>query len=451
MSGEADAVLRRDEAMYRYYRKRLLKKGLESRLPAVKEDLNAAKKELKRTEDILNSFKSAAQVIGEVVNPLQNERFLVEINNTKRYLVGCESKVDKEKLISGTRVALDLASITIRRVLPPKFNPFGHSVFRQRRFKMKYLPVGGLSDQVRELRECIELPLMNPELFLRVGVKPPKAILLYGPPGTGKTSLAKLIALNVDANFLKPCIIFIDEIDAICGRRLRDGTGADREIQRTMMELLNQLDGFDQLGNVKLLMTTNRPDMLDPAFLRPGRIDKKIEIPLPNEHSRLEILKIHAARVTKQGEIDYEAVVKLSEGFNGADLRNVWTEAGTFAIRAGREHVIQEDLMKAVRKLKEVKKIEASAHYPCFDCNSLQIYWRRSKADRNLCIVFMDEIDASVDAASLTGTTRLKERDSIAAKLTMKPVVKLGEGFNGADQRDICMEAGVSAIRADHD
>ncbi|KAK8476505.1 hypothetical protein V6N13_118208 [Hibiscus sabdariffa] len=392
MSGEADAVLRRDEAMYRYYRKRLLKKELESRLRAVKEDLNAAKKELKRTEDILNSFKSAAQVIGEVVNPLENERFLVEVNNTKSYLVGCESKVDKEKLISGTRVALDLASITIRRVLPPKFNPFGHSIFRQRRFKMKYSAVGGLSDQVRELRECIELPLMNPELFLRVGVKPPKAILLYGPPGTGKTLLAKLIALNVDANFLKvgtnvmvsgflghgartirevmacardnqPCIIFIDEIDAICGRRLRDGTGADREIQRTMMELLNQLDGFDQLGNVKMLMTTNRPDMLDPALLRPGRIDKKIEIPLPNEHSRLEILKIHAARVTKQGEIDYEAVVKLSEGFNGADLRNVCTEAGTFAIRAGREHVIQEDLMKAVRKLKEVKKIEGSAHY----------------------------------------------------------------------------------------
>ncbi|KAK8512524.1 hypothetical protein V6N13_082929 [Hibiscus sabdariffa] len=416
MSGQEDAVLRRDEVAA-VYCKRLLKKELESRLRAVsstftdigyrygevavkifmfgcsvKEDLNAAKKELKRTEEILNSFKSAAQVLGEVVNPLENERFLVEVNNTTSYLVGCESKVNKEKLISGTRVALDMASITIRRFLPPKFNPFGYSILRGRRVKMNYSAVGGLSDQLRELRECIELPLMNPELFLRVGVKPPKAILLYGPPGTGKTLLAKLIAINVDANFLKvgtsvmvsgflghgarticelmtcardnqPCIIFIDEIDTICGRRLRDGTGTDREIQRTMMELLNQLDGFDQLGKVKMLMTTNRPDMLDPALLRPGRIDKKIEIPLPNEHSRLEILKVHAARMAKQGEIDYEAVVKLSEGFNGADLRNVCTEAGTFAIRAGREHVIQEDLMKAVRKLKEVKKLEASAHY----------------------------------------------------------------------------------------
>ncbi|XP_021731540.1 26S proteasome regulatory subunit S10B homolog B-like [Chenopodium quinoa] len=156
----------------------------------------------------------------------------------------------------------------------------------------------------------------------------------------------------------------MDEIDAIGGHRLgEEGTSSDREIQITLLELLNQLDGFDQLGKVKFIMATNRPDVLDPALLRPGRIDKKIEIPLPNEQSRLEILKIHAAGMAKYGEIDYEAVVKLAEGFNGADLRNVCTEAGMSAICAQRDYVIHEDFIKAVRKVNEAKKIETKASY----------------------------------------------------------------------------------------
>lgn len=174
--------------------------------------------------------------------------------------------------------------------------------------------------------------------------------------------LARAVASQLDANFLKvvssaivdkyigesarliremfnyardhqPCIIFMDEIDAIGGRRFSEGTSADREIQRTLMELLNQMDGFDSLGQVKMIMATNRPDTLDPALLRPGRLDRKIEIPLPNEQARLEILKIHAGPIAKHGETDYEAIVKLSDNFNGADLRNVCTEAGLFAIR----------------------------------------------------------------------------------------------------------------------
>ena len=202
--------------------------------------------------------------------------------------------------------------------------------------------------------------------------------LIQGPPGTGKTLLARAVANNIDASFLKvvasaivdkyigesarliremfgyardhqPCIIFMDEIDAIGGRRFSEGTSADREIQRTLMELLNQMDGFDVLGKVKMIMATNRPDTLDPALLRPGRLDRKIEIPLPNEQARMEVLKIHAGPITKHGEVDYEAVVKLSDGFNGADLRNVCTEAGLFAIRAEREYVIDEDFMKAVK------------------------------------------------------------------------------------------------------
>jgi len=161
----------------------------------------------------------------------------------------------------------------------------------------------------------------------------------------------------------EPCVIFMDEVDAIGGRRLSSGTSADREIQRTLMELLNQLDGFEELGKVKMVMATNRPDTLDPALLRPGRLDRKIEIPLPNEAARLQILKIHAASIAKLGEIDMYSVVKLTDAFNGADMRNVCTEAGMFAIRAERAYVIEEDFMKAARKIMEAKKLEGKPDY----------------------------------------------------------------------------------------
>ena len=160
-----------------------------------------------------------------------------------------------------------------------------------------------------------------------------------------------------------PCIIFMDEIDAIGGRRFSEGNSSDREVQRTLMELLNQMDGFDELGQVKIIMATNRPDTLDPALLRPGRLDRKIEISLPNENGRADILRIHSIKISKQGEINFEPIVKLSEGFNGADLRNVITEAGMFAIRDERDSIIQEDLMKAVRKVAESKKLETKLEY----------------------------------------------------------------------------------------
>merc|ERR1712017_57604 len=241
-------------------------------------------------------------------------------------------------------------------ILPREVDPTVHNMVAEDPGAIKYGDVGGLTSQIRDLRETIELPLTNPDLFLRVGIKPPKGVLLYGPPGTGKTLLARCVAANIDANFLKvvssaivdkyigesarliremfgyakdhqPCIIFMDEIDAIGGRRFSEGTSADREIQRTLMELLNCLDGFDSLGQVKMIMATNRPDVLDPALLRPGRLDRKIEISLPNEQGRIEILKIHCAAITKHGEIEFEQVCKLADGFNGADLRNVCTEA----------------------------------------------------------------------------------------------------------------------------
>uniref|UniRef100_A0A673TZI3 AAA+ ATPase domain-containing protein n=1 Tax=Suricata suricatta TaxID=37032 RepID=A0A673TZI3_SURSU len=174
--------------------------------------------------------------------------------------------------------------------------------------------IGGLSEQIRELKEVIELPLTNPKLFQRVGIIPPKGCLLYGPPGTGKTLLARAVARQLDYKYIgesacliremfnyarghQPCIIFMDEIDALGGHRFPEGTSADREIQRTLMELLNQMDGFDTLHRVKMIMATNRPDTLDPALLRPGRLDRKIHTDLPNEQARLDILKIHAEYV----------------------------------------------------------------------------------------------------------------------------------------------------------
>lgn len=161
----------------------------------------------------------------------------------------------------------------------------------------------------------------------------------------------------------EPCIIFMDEIDAIGGRRFSEGTSADREIQRTLMELLNQLDGFDYLGKTKIIMATNRPDTLDPALLRAGRLDRKIEIPLPNEVGRLEILKIHAGGVATDGDIDFESIVKMSDGLNGADLRNIVTEAGLFAIKDYRDAIKQEDFAKAARKMAETKKLEGKLEY----------------------------------------------------------------------------------------
>ena len=161
----------------------------------------------------------------------------------------------------------------------------------------------------------------------------------------------------------QPCVIFMDEIDAIGGKRDSGASSADREIQRTLMELLNQLDGFEALGAVKVVMATNRPDILDPALMRPGRLDRKIEIPLPNDAARMDILQIHTQPIAKQGEIDWEAVVKLAEGFNGADMRNICTEAGMMAIRAERDFVIEADFMNAVRKIQETKKLESKLDY----------------------------------------------------------------------------------------
>ena len=243
-----------------------------------------------------------------------------------------------------------------------------------------YDVIGGLDDQIIEVKETVELPLKHPELFEKVGIDPPKGILLYGPPGTGKTLLAKAVANETNATFIKvvasefvkkyigegarmvrevfelakekaPSIIFIDELDAVAAQRLKSSTSGDREVQRTLMQLLAELDGFESRGDIGIIGATNRPDILDPALLRPGRFDRFIEVPAPNEEGRLEILKIHTKRMNLASDIDLNDIVTLTEGFAGADLKAICTEAGMFAIREERDHIIMADFEDAINKI----------------------------------------------------------------------------------------------------
>ncbi|KRX28076.1 26S protease regulatory subunit 10B [Trichinella nelsoni] len=392
-----------EQAIEEYRRKLAEYADVESRLKEIRIHVNSLKEEYDKTENDLKALQSVGQIVGEVLKQLTEDKFIVKATNGPRYV--------------GTRVALDMTTLTIMRQLPREVDPLVYNMSHEDPGDISYTMIGGLAEQIRQLREVVELPLTNPDLFIRVGIDPPKGCLLYGPPGTGKTLLARAVASQLECNFLKvvssaivdkyigesarmiremfnyardhqPCIIFMDEIDAIGGRRFSEGTSADREIQRTLMELLNQMDGFDALGKVKIIMATNRPDTLDPALLRPGRLDRKIEIPLPNEQARLDIIKIHAKPITKKGIIDFESVVKLSDGFSGADLRNVCTEAGLLAIRGERDYVTEEDFMKAVRKVGEAKKLESkldykpSNEYPSVD-KRLSMSFMYKAADRH--------------------------------------------------------------------
>ncbi|KAF4752688.1 26S proteasome regulatory subunit 10B A [Perkinsus olseni] len=388
----ASASNPREQAINAYIGKVKEHREYEARCKRLREQIKEVENDFETSEDHLKALQSVGQIVGEVLKQLDEERFIVKASSGPRYVVTCKQRLDAAKLTTGTRVALDITTLTIMKAMPREVDPLVFSMLSEDPGEVRYSEVGGLNEQIRAMREVVELPLTNPELFKRVGINTPKGVLLYGPPGTGKTLLARAMAHNMTASFIKvvasaivdkyigesarviremfgyakehqPCIIFMDEIDAIGGKRFGQGTSADREIQRTLMELLNQLDGFDDLGAVKIIMATNRPDVLDPALLRPGRLDRKIEIPLPNETARVDILKIHASKLAKHGDIDYDALAKLSDGFNGADLRNICTEAGMFAIRAERDYVIEEDFMKAVRKLAESKKLEGKLDY----------------------------------------------------------------------------------------
>jgi proteasome regulatory subunit len=241
--------------------------------------------------------------------------------------------------------------------------------------------IGGLREEIEEVREAVEYPLTKPEIYKRIGVEPPKGILLYGPPGTGKTLIAKAVARQSRACFIRmsgselvhkyigegaqlvrelftlareraPAIVFIDEIDAIGSMRTNDGTSGSAEVQRTLMQLLAEMDGFGNRGNIRIMAATNRIDMLDPALLRPGRFDRIIEIPLPDAEARIEILKIHSSKMTLSRNVDLPVVAELAGKTTGADLQAICREAGMMAIRRNADAVGQEDFIAAIRKVK---------------------------------------------------------------------------------------------------
>ncbi|KAH8088653.1 hypothetical protein JL720_6602 [Aureococcus anophagefferens] len=248
-----------------------------------------------------------------------------------------------------------------------------------------YADIGGLETQIQEIKEAVELPLAHPELYEEVGIKPPKGVILYGVPGTGKTLLAKAVANQTSATFLRvvgseliqkylgdgpklvrelfrvaddhsPTIVFIDEIDAVGSKRYDSQSGGTREIQRTMLELLNQLDGFDERGDVKVIMATNKIESLDPALIRPGRIDRKIEFPLPDIKTKRHIFGIHTGRMSLGDDVDLEAFVMAKDELSGADIKAVCTEAGLLALRERRMKVTQDDFVKAKEKALYQKK-----------------------------------------------------------------------------------------------
>jgi proteasome regulatory subunit len=337
-------------------------------------------KDLEFYKQELNKLLEPPYIEAMVLEVLSDGRAVVKSSTGPNLVVKVASNVDADKLRPGASVALNNKGSTIVEVLPSIHDPLVEAMEVEEKPSASFNDVGGLESQIREIYEVVGLPLIKPELFNEIGVEPPKGVLLYGPPGTGKTLLARALAGEAKATFIrvvasqfvnkfigegarivrevfrlakekKPSIIFIDEIDAIGSRRVDLGTSGDREVQRTMLQLLAEMDGFDPLEGVKVVAATNRIDLLDPALLRPGRFDRLIEIPLPDKKGRLEILKIHT-RSMKLKDVDLEEVAAITEGFSGAELKAVVTEAGFFAIRDGKNYVSQEHLLKSVEKVR---------------------------------------------------------------------------------------------------
>jgi 26S proteasome regulatory subunit T6 len=328
----------------------------------------------------LQLLQEPGSYIGEVVKAMGKTTVLVKVHPEGKYVVKIAPDIDINKCTVGTRVALRNDSYQLHKILPTKVDPLVSLMRVEKVPDATYEMVGGLNRQIKEIKEVIELPIKHPELFEALGISQPKGVLLYGPPGTGKTLLARAVAHHTDCCFIRvsgselvqkyigegsrmvrelfvmarqhaPTIIFMDEIDSIGGTRIDSSRGGDSEVQRTMLELLNQLDGFEPSQNIKVLMATNRMDILDPALLRPGRIDRKIEFPNPNTGARLHILKIHSRKMNLMRGINLRKVARKMKGASGAEMKAVCTEAGMYALRERRVHVTQEDFEMALSKV----------------------------------------------------------------------------------------------------
>ncbi|SCV05520.1 LANO_0H09296g1_1 [Lachancea nothofagi CBS 11611] len=323
----------------------------------------------------------------------EDSKYIINLKQIAKFVVGLGERVSPTDIEEGMRVGVDRSKYHIELPLPPRIDPSVTMMTVEEKPDVTYSDVGGCKEQIDKLREVVELPLLSPERFATLGIDPPKGILLYGPPGTGKTLCARAVANRTDATFIrvigselvqkyvgegarmvrelfemartrKACIIFFDEIDAIGGARFDDGAGGDNEVQRTMLELITQLDGFDPRGNIKVMFATNRPNMLDPALLRPGRVDRKVEFSLPDLEGRANIFRIHSKSMSVERGIRWELISRLCPNSTGAELRSVCTEAGMFAIRARRKVATEKDFLRAVEKvINGYKKFSSTSQY----------------------------------------------------------------------------------------
>ncbi|MBK29309.1 MAG: proteasome-activating nucleotidase [Euryarchaeota archaeon] len=354
---------------------------------ALESDINKLKKRTARLDEEIRLLKSPPLIVGHIQDVIDEEYAIVRSSNGTVFQVAVNKRLQTSELKPGTRVALNQDTLAVTSLLHDAWDPLVSGAEMIERPETAYDEIGGLDEEILKLREAIELPLEKPEVFQKVGIEPPKGVLLVGPPGCGKTMIAKAVASQTKATFIRmvgselaqkyigeggrmvrelfslardksPAIIFLDEIDAIGAKRLDAATSGDREVQRTLMQLLAELDGFDALESVKIIAATNRPDILDDALLRPGRFDRIVEIPLPEDAARKSILSIHVSKMSTS-RISMPRLVELTKGFSGADLKATCVEAGMVAIRDGRSKVLQNDFQTAVQTV--IKKRDKNA------------------------------------------------------------------------------------------
>jgi proteasome regulatory subunit len=361
-------------------------KYLEDRKRDLENEKIQIERELRKLKSEVERLRTPPLIVGTIVNSLENGKVVVKSSAGPNFVVNSSQFVDSADLVAGSRVAMNQQSFAVIDVLPWEKDPAVVAMEIEERPTITYSDIGGLEGQIQEIKETVELPLLHPELFEKVGIDPPKGVLLYGPPGTGKTMLAKAVAHETNSSFIRligselvrkyigegarlvrelfkmamekaPSIIFVDELDAIGAKRTEASTSGDREVQRTLMQLLAEMDGFNARNNVRFIGATNRLDIIDPAMLRPGRFDRLIEVILPDFEARQSIFAIHTRNMNIHKEADVKDLARLTEGSSGADIKAICTEAGMFAIRENRDTVLKSDFEHAIDKVLK-KKIE---------------------------------------------------------------------------------------------